>query len=148
MRAAPAVTVELVASPRWTAVCVVLGAVAAAAASAAICAHLVRDAIMAGLFIASATAAGALLLWRVRPPGGGRLRWDGDRWWHREAGSDASERAGSLMVMIDLGGWMLLRFLPEGGPGAAWLPVSEGRVPQAGALRAAAYAAPPEGAAR
>jgi hypothetical protein len=48
------------------------------------------------------------------------------------------------MVMMDWGGWMLLRFDPQAGTkrrARVWLPVSERRVLQAGALRAALYAA-------
>jgi hypothetical protein len=143
MRAAPAVTVHLPGSRRWDAACAGLGGVSCAAAVAAACQHLLPDAIIAGLCIAAAAFVGALLLWLARPKGRGQLRWDGACWWYRTAEGDAPEQAGSVMVMIDWGRWMLLRFDPQAGVRGqrrAWLPVSDLRVSGVAALRTAAYA--------
>lgn len=167
MRAAPAITVFLPGSRRWSTTCSLLGATAAAAAIAAACDQFGVDGMMSGLSIAAAALAGALLSWRARPPDKGRLRWDGARWWfcaaqnkvalplssipfgsgHRKAASlehldnGVQEQPGSVMVMMDWGRWMLLCFKPATGSRwqRAWLPVSDRRVPQIGALRAAAY---------
>jgi hypothetical protein len=52
------------------------------------------------------------------------LRWDGQLWWL--ARSDTDPVAGRLSVAIDLGPWMLLRFLPNrvaSRSRAIWLPV-------------------------
>jgi len=151
MRAAPAVTVRLPGSRRWDAACAGLGAASFAALAAAACQHAEPDAIIAGLYIAAAALAGALLLWLARPKGRGRLRWDGERWWYSaDRGADhgaaqglGPEQAGSVMVMIDGGRWMLLRFDPlQGARGQrrVWLPVSDLRVAGSAALRTAAYA--------
>lgn len=142
MRAAPAVAVELPGSRRWDLVCVGLAALSAAAVVGGLNAHLVSDAMIAGVCIAAAAGAGGLLGWHARPHGRGRLRWDGGRWWLARPEKPGEEQAGSVMVMMDWGQWMLLRFDPE--PGArkgvrVWLPVSEHRIEQAGALRAAVY---------
>ena len=143
MRAAPAVAVELPGSRRWDLASATLAMVSAGAAAAALSAHFLSDAMMAGVCIAAAAGAGGLLGWYLRAQGRGRLRWDGARWWFAGPDSQASEeQAGSVMVMMDWGRWMLLRFDPETGarrPARVWLPVSERRIAQAGALRAAAY---------
>ena len=103
---------------------------------------------------ASAMAAiGALLslaslagLWR-KPAS--TLRWDRQRWLVTRDG--AAERAGELAVAIDLGGWMLLRFVPasdEAGPPwhrrVLWIALQRrGLETQWHALRCALYSARP-----
>jgi hypothetical protein len=144
MRAAPAVAVELPGSRRWDLASAALAALAASALAAALCTHFVSDAMMAGVCIAIAAGLAGLLGWRMGAQGRGRLRWDGTQWWY--AGADphgSEEQPGSVMVMMDWGRWMLLRFDPQTGGrrrARVWLPVSEHRIAQAGALRAAAYA--------
>ena len=51
---------------------------------------------------------------------GGLLRWDGQGWW---SGSDAgaAHPLHSVDLMMDLGGWMLLRARAEPAP-RWWLP--------------------------
>ena len=67
----------------------------------------------AGVLVSAASAAG---LWRTPRT---TLRWERQRWWVTREG--LAERAGDLAVAIDLGGWILLRFVPEGAPtGLAW----------------------------
>ena len=62
------------------------------------------------------------------------LRWDGQRWHLAATRAAASARggpvAGQLAVAIDLGGWLLLRFVAETAavagpraPRATWLPL-------------------------
>jgi hypothetical protein len=103
---------------------------------------------------ASATAATAALLslaclaglWRMHAL---TLRWDRERWLVGWDGAD--ERPGELAVAIDLGGWMLLRFVPAGtgaGPAryrrALWIALQRcGLEAQWHALRCAVYMARP-----
>lgn len=54
-----------------------------------------------------------------------RLGWDGNGWSLAQPGGEPV--AGQVTLMIDLGGWMLLRFRPDGAGrrGSTWLPMSE-----------------------
>ena len=53
------------------------------------------------------------------------LRWDGQDW--VLAGSHRPDQRGDASLMLDLGPWMLVRFLPYAGIGAAtWLPLTVG----------------------
>ena len=84
-------------------------------------------------------------LWRVRPA---TLRFDGSTWllWHfdRERGEPV---VGDLQVSVDLGAWLLLRFIPTAKPSGAratWLPVQPGASKsQWHALRCAIYSSHP-----
>jgi hypothetical protein len=96
---------------------------------------------------ASATAAlGALIslvclagLWRKPAL---TLRWDSRRW--LMAREDGAEQAGELAVAIDLGAWMLLRFVPAGRRSASWIALQRcGLEGQWHALRCAVYTAQP-----
>ena len=82
-------------------------------------------------------------MWRLRPSAPGELRWDGVCWWFAADGGAPPMQAGRVSVMLDAGRWMLLRFVPQTpgtGSRAVWLPVSDRRLPAAGALRAALHA--------
>ncbi|MED5619520.1 hypothetical protein [Ideonella sp. BN130291] len=140
MRAAPAVTVELPGSRRWDALAPLLGAKSFAASAATLCGHLELGLVPAGVSIATAGLGGALLLWFVRPPGRGTIRWDGAQWWYRAPGAQAVEQAGQVQVMMDFHRWMLLRFDADApGMRGAWLPVAEARLRLGPELRAAVY---------
>jgi len=53
------------------------------------------------------------------------LRWDGQDW--VLAGAGRVDQRGAASLMLDLGPWMLVRFLPYAGMGSAtWLPLSIG----------------------
>jgi len=68
--------------------------------------------------------AGRALL-AARLPGG-RLRWDGRRWALTDGPrGDGEGVVGRVAVALDLGGWLLLRFVPESAPAGAvrWLPL-------------------------
>ncbi len=70
------------------------------------------------------------------------LRWDGQAWHLGVATGDPV--AGDLGVMLDLGGWMLLRFKSIPSSASTWLPVQRrGLEPQWHALRCAVYASRP-----
>jgi hypothetical protein len=72
---------------------------------------------------ALATLALAISLWRVSPV---RLVWDGLGWSVAPASDPEAATPGSLDVAVDLGAFLLLRFVPAGrtGPAAVrWIPV-------------------------
>ena len=53
------------------------------------------------------------------------LRWDGQDWVLAGDASGRPDQRGDAALMLDLGPWMLVRFLPTAGPGtAAWLPLT------------------------
>jgi len=68
----------------------------------------VSVAVAAGVLAWIACVAG---LWQMLPT---TLRWDGQRW--QVARGRSAECSVELAVAIDLGGWLLLRFVPEGAP--------------------------------
>jgi hypothetical protein len=70
--------------------------------------------------------------WLTQRGGGARertLRWDGQDWVLAGDAGRAEER-GDVALMLDLGSWMLVRFLPcagaVGGAGTTWLPLTLG----------------------
>ncbi|MCK9688316.1 hypothetical protein [Scleromatobacter humisilvae] len=75
----------------------------------------------------AAMAVAAFWLARRRSTAGGRtLRWDGHDW---VLAGDAGrpDQRGDAALMLDLGPWMLVRFLPYAGMGSAtWLPLTAG----------------------
>lgn len=93
-----------------------------------------------------AAACGATLL---RVGSGVALRWDGQQWWH--ACPEEEPVGGQLGVAIDLGDWMLLRFVPSGvrpWHAARWIPVQRGGLESAWQpLRCAVHAPRPHEAA-
>ncbi len=80
-------------------------------------------------------------LWR---PLQGRLRWDGAGWSVAPAVQAATAQVlplGRLDLMLDLGGWMLLRGRPAAGGCARWAGVRSGEVgPVWHGLRVALFA--------
>jgi hypothetical protein len=55
-----------------------------------------------------------------------RLRWDGEDWILPGARPGDPEQRGRASLMLDLGPWMLVRFLPYAGAGpghGTWLPL-------------------------
>lgn len=75
------------------------------------------------------------------------LHWDGRRWHLRRAPRSVLQselQAGDLTVALDIGPWLLLRFVAVSGRGRAathWLPVQRGGIEeQWHALRCAVYA--------
>ena len=77
-----------------------------------------------GVAVAAIAILGiAASLWRQPPV---RLRWDGVGWTIAPAVGTAPERPGRLEVAIDLGSFLLLRFVPVAGAASAavrWIPV-------------------------
>jgi hypothetical protein len=77
---------------------------------------------------AAAMAVAAFRLWQhARAAGERTLRWDGHDWVLLSAAPGGAEQRGDAELMLDLGPWMLVRFLPYAGPGGAtWLPLTAG----------------------
>ena len=105
--------------------------------------------LLAAVVLASgAVIALAALLASVKPTA---LRWDGQVWWMQRvkrglaAGREAV--AGEIVVAIDLGMWMLLRFEPAirgAWLRCVWLPVQRGGIEtEWHALRCALYSPKP-----
>ncbi len=71
-------------------------------------------------------AVAACWLWSKQSSASERtLRWDGQDW--VLAGAGAIDQRGAAALMLDLGPWMLVRFLPYAGMGSAtWLPLTAG----------------------
>jgi hypothetical protein len=144
MRAAPPVQALSCSAGRWQSVQQVLYASTAAVSSYWAGSHLVGGgpwlalaSLALGLGGAAAAVRGTAL-----PPR--QLAWDGAVWALHS--SQDGWRPGQVMLMLDLGTWMLLRFMPTPPHGARraaaqWLPLSArdaaGSWP---ALRVALYA--------
>jgi hypothetical protein len=77
---------------------------------------------------AAAMVVAAFLLWQRAAAAGERtLCWDGQDWVLKSDPRGHADQRGDAELMLDLGPWMLVRFLPYAGLGAAtWLPLSAG----------------------
>ena len=126
MHGSPPCTITVARFAAWR----VAVAAVALAVLAALAAWLVGSPLGASGWMRAGVAAAALAslglaasLWRQSPV---RLRWDGAVWTMAPAADLAAERPGRLEVAIDLGSFLLLRFLPmdRAGPVAVrWIPV-------------------------
>jgi hypothetical protein len=90
---------------------------------------LAGPAVQGGLALAIGLVATAIFwLSSTRRAGATRtLRWDGQDWLLAGKRPGASDRRGDAALMLDLGPWMLVRFVPaaSAGPGApTWLPLA------------------------
>jgi hypothetical protein len=123
MRAAPAVQATLGPDRAWA----VFTRALAALALAGLAAWAATKSGAPGWVTVLAVAPAALLGWAVgRPllaPAEGTLRWDGAAWTWQVRGAPQAQ-TGIATVMIDLGPWMLLRFVPAGAA-AVWLPLAQ-----------------------
>ncbi|HJV60912.1 MAG TPA: hypothetical protein VJ743_08185 [Albitalea sp.] len=148
MRASPALQIGIRRFGLWRGFVVVLLATGAAATAAWMLA--VEGALPDGLVPVAVLGAAAACLLASRllrcPPLS--LRWDTQNW-HLGPFAKAGEEpwAGDLSVAIDLGSWLMLRFVHEITPGRRrvhWLPVQRaGLEAQWHALRCAVYCARP-----
>jgi hypothetical protein len=120
MRGAPPVALTCDGGLVWRAVQAFLPAAAAGALAPWLAGHGglgVSGQAVAALVFAMAAAAWA---WRASAPRPVALAWDGEQWRLGPAGAP-----GRVDVMIDLGGWLLLRHVGGGARGrASWLAVS------------------------
>ncbi|MDQ6680426.1 MAG: hypothetical protein M3Y67_05620 [Pseudomonadota bacterium] len=148
MRASPPIEVTLNRFGWWRGALALLGSTAGAVMAAWIATSHGQHAtglIAAAAAMTLAAVASAVACARVRPFD---LRWNGMRWQLAAQGRDFDEPlSGDLQVPIDLGFWMLLRFvadLPDGAGRVIWLPVQRrGLEPQWHALRCAVHAPQP-----
>jgi len=88
-----------------------------------------RPPVQAMLALAGAAlvACGAWLRQRKSGAASCTLRWDGQDWLLPGDAAGRPERRGGVQLMLDLGPWMLVRFLPHPGMGSAsWLPLAAG----------------------
>lgn len=94
------------------------------------------------LLLTLASIGVLLQAWRLAPTS---LRWDGQRWHMGPAATMGLEpQAGRLAVALDLGAWLLLRFVADGARRGTWLPVQRrGHEPAWHGLRATVYCARP-----
>jgi hypothetical protein len=124
MNAPPPVRVHVERDRRWVLVLALLVATAVANATAWGLAHLEADFTWTATTVLLAASLGgtgsATLAWKCAPRGD--LFWDGRGWTWAPLGAAAGD--GELSVAFDLGGWMLLRFDPFGGP-RRWLPLAK-----------------------
>jgi len=120
MHGAPPVALVCEGGAVWRGVRTGLPALAAATFVAWIAGHAglgLPGQALAALATALPVAA---LAWRRAAPRPCPLAWDGEQWRLGTAGD-----AGSVDVMIDLGGWLLLRHTSHGvGAAPVWLAVS------------------------
>ena len=100
------------------------------------------------LWLAAMAIAAFWLARRSAGAGERTLRWDGQDWVLAGDASGHPEQRGDAALMLDLGPWMLVRFLPYavgasgvGGFGAGtWLPLTvAGDLPRWAALRGALW---------
>lgn len=118
MRAAPPVQMVCGREARWHAAVMTLGAGAAASAAAWASSWFGQSPACSSAAAGLAAAGAAILAVRSnRSSTCETLVWDGQVW--RLQG-----RPGSVDVMIDLGGWLLLQFHADGTSAVRWLPVN------------------------
>jgi hypothetical protein len=156
MRAAPPLAFTVRRFGAWRAALVALG-LGDAAAMAAWWHRLEEPAGWAGLVLAAALACALLPLvqaWRLHPLA---LRWDGTCWHVDPARAvSGAPRTGRLAVALDLGTWMLLRFVvePPASPAvqppravaATWIALQRrGLETEWHAIRCTVYSPPPAG---
>jgi len=144
MHAAPPVRMTLAAPAGSQRIVIPIACAAAANFGAWLALWLLASGLVAAISALLAAALAACLvvplLRRRRAALSGAMVWDGATWqWWPQTGQPSP---GAVQVMIDLGGWMLLRFTPT-APDAqvAWLPAARRDGPaQWPAWRAALYA--------
>jgi hypothetical protein len=97
------------------------------------------------LAAAAVIAACAWLAWKSAAASELTLRWDGQDWVLAGDPDDRLDQRGDVALMLDLGPWMLVRFLPYAASGAgfgagAWLPLTlAGDLARWAALRGALW---------
>ena len=145
MHAPPPFQVTLYRFGLWRAACaaVVLGSWLVTAAWAMSASQVHPGWLAASLLLLLIASVGLLVqTWRLAPMS---LRWDGQLWHVGPATTRGEEpHSGRLLVALDLGAWLLLRFVPEEARRGRWLPVQRrGHEPAWHGLRATVYCARP-----
>lgn len=148
MRAAPAFQVVLTRFGLWRFAVSCLAAMAAACIVACVATQAEAPSGARWAAAAGGVALTALVGTSLRRVDAVSLRWDG-RCWHLGPPASAGEEpcSGSIAVAVDLGGFLLLRFVPDAAarrPAATWLPVQRrGLEGPWHALRCAVYSPRP-----
>ena len=95
------------------------------------------------LWAAAMVMAAVWLARRSGTAGECTLRWDGQEWVLVGEAHGRPDQRGDAVLMLDLGPWMLVRFLPHGAGrvgGAIWLPLAmAGDLARWAALRGALW---------
>jgi hypothetical protein len=148
MRTAPAVHLPLEADTPWRVGLCLLFALTAATLAAWAASWLRASPLLTlGAALGAALPAG-MLPWRSLPAGATALAWDGTQW-QLHLRDPVQTVQGRAQLMIDLGTWLLLRFVPaDAALRVCWLALSRSRHgPHWHALRCALHAAVPSDAA-
>jgi hypothetical protein len=120
MHGAPPVALVCEGGAVWRGVRAGLPALAAAAFVAWIAGHGGVGPVAQGLAALVAALLAAGVSWRAAAPRSRALAWDGEAWRLGPA-----DEAGTVELMIDLGGWLLLRHTSaRAGVAPVWLAVS------------------------
>jgi hypothetical protein len=120
MRGAPPVALVCDGGVVWRGVQASLHALVAAALVAWVAGHMGFGAAMQAFAAAAGAAPAAVVAWLAAAPQARSLAWDGEQWRLGPA-----DHPGTVEVMIDLGGWLLLRHRSTDAAAApAWLAVS------------------------
>jgi len=146
MHASPAFQMTVHRYGVWRVAAVLLVSSATAAMGAWLVHSRVTSVMWAALgLLILASVAVLAHAWRLQPVS---LRWDSQRW-HLGPSSTAGHEpeTGRLVVAVDFGVWMLLRFIPDGATvlhRGTWLPVQRrGHETAWHALRCTVYCARP-----
>jgi len=129
MRGAPPVEIRVHRQGPWRAFVVTLVILTAGSITIWLASVEAGTAFKAALAVATLGACAAALATTV--PFDLRLRWTGSSWALNRGGNAPTSEplAGTLTVAIDLGSWMLLRFVGESARArTTWLPVRRGDV--------------------
>ena len=126
MRGAPPVEVRVRRQGSWQAFVVALVALTVASIGVWLAASELGFAPKAAL--ALATVAAGLAALSTAAPLDLALRWTGTTWvLSRMSAAASNERVGSVTVALDLGNWMLLRFVAKAHRvRTTWIPVQRG----------------------
>jgi hypothetical protein len=143
MRSAPAVSVRCTNDAAWRWAQTLLPALAAGVGALWWLLRLDEPLSQPGWLAGAAFAVAAAVAWRASARSAAVLAWDGQTW-------SLDGQPGAAAVMIDLDGWMLLKFcpVPDGStmapahrPGVAWMGLGATRAgPAWHGLRVALYA--------
>jgi hypothetical protein len=144
MRVAPPVQARSCSAGLWQTLQEMLYALTAAVLAYWVGGHLVGDGVLVALASLSLGLGGGAWAARGLSQLPRQLVWDGAAWAVHSATGDS--QPGQVLLMLDLGGWMLVRFEPslphavrKGAP--QWLPLSARDAGSSWpALRAALYA--------
>ena len=144
MRGAPPVEVRVRRQGPWRALVVALVALTGGSIGVWLVSAEASVPVKAALALATIAAGVAAL--SAAAPFDVSLRWTGSAWvLGRPASLESDTRVGTLTVAVDLGNWMLLRFVDDAVRArTAWLPVQRhGLEGDWHALRCAVHSPPP-----